>query len=66
MGKGKFNVWSILHVYETCASLCVSLESIWGGKFPCKVAFFVWTAALNFIMAVNSLVKRKIVVLIDM
>ena len=41
-------------------------KSIWGGKFPCKVAFFVWTAALNFIMAVNSLVKRKIVVLIDM
>ena len=41
-------------------------KSIWVGKFPCKVAFFVWTAALNFIMAVNSLVKRKIVVLIDM
>lgn len=37
-------------------------KGVWGSKVPHKVAVLVWTAALNFILRTDNLVKQKLLI----
>jgi hypothetical protein len=58
----KFDVKSFYHVLSIHIGFSFPWKSILRGKAPSRVAFFVWTAALGRILALDNLRKMRVVV----
>jgi hypothetical protein len=61
-GKGRFSVQPYYECLRHVPAFVFPWNGVWSRVVPCKVAFFVWTAALNSILTLDNLIKRKMVV----
>ena len=64
-------IWQLTHcgVFDVCffnysllkaPSVSLPWQSIWCIKIPKRVAFFLWTAARNWILTIDNLVKKNL------
>lgn len=56
------SVWSYYTFLRCAPNSVFPWKGVWGSKVPHKVAVLVWTAALNFILRIDNLVKQKLLV----
>ena len=57
---GIFDVCSFYNSLLKVPSISFSWQSIWCIKIPKRVAFFLWTAARNWILTIDNLVKKNL------
>ena len=59
--NGIFDIGSFYHAIQGKVSRGFPWKGIWGVKAPCRVAFFVWTAAWGKILTCDNMCQRGFV-----
>lgn len=57
--KGVFSVLSFYRMLEGGGVGVFPWKNIWAVRSPSKIAFFVWTTALNRILTIDNLIRRR-------
>ena len=63
--KGDFDIKSFYGALRGSSSITFPWKSIWGVKAPCRVSFFVWSAAWGRVLTTNHLRKRGCYTIMD-
>ena len=61
--REEFEVWSYYKALHSTSQMSFPWKILWKSKVPTKVRFFVWTAALGRILAIDNLRRCRIVVI---
>ena len=61
--KGVFDIKSFYGVLRGSSSITFLWKSIWDVKAPCRVLFFVWTAAWGRVLTMDHLRKRGCIIM---